>query len=181
MKIGGVSQAEILRRYRGTEYLDSPAKREQTAPNLAKAQQHFDRLADTAKQLVSSVQELMTRRDEANSGNHFPNKEWDIDVIGELIATSWFWMRLMNIADPLQTDPLAEYKYKVRDVDTAYLEKCLVLHYEHQFGKFRHRWNDYNEMRKDWGQLLDNLVFISQSGNIKFCPNCPSCQAIGST
>jgi len=148
--------------------------RESKAENLLdnpRLLKHFDQLAQTAEVLAHNVQRLL----------HYTDKE--VVVHGNIIEGLFFHSKSLELG-ARGPEPLEEYEYQQQHPVDSYLADCLFAHYENKFGNLTFKsWNEVGEAGKENAtqDLFKNLFRLSHSEHIRFCPACPSCQAIASS
>jgi len=174
MRVAKISPEDILQHYRATEYLESKAqKQEGIDPAVAKARQrHFDSLAQTAEVLAHHVQRLLRYK-----------KDEEVEVHGNIVEELCFFIKNAEL-DSGSVEPLEEYEYEKQHPVDSYLADCLFAHYENQCGKLTFKsWKEVGEAGKENAtqERFEDLVRLSHSEHIRFCPTCPICKAIASS
>jgi hypothetical protein len=168
MKVARISPEDILEHYRATEYLESKAEKLLDNPRLLK---HFDQLAQTAEVLAHNVQRLLRYTDK------------EVVVHGNIIEGLFFFMKTPYL-ETGSIEPLEEYEYEKQHPVDSYLADCLFAHYENECGKLTFKsWKEVGEAGKENAtqELFKDLVRLSHSERIRFCPTCPSCKDIASS
>jgi len=174
MSVGKLSPEDILQHYRATEYLESKAqKQEGIDPSVAKARQrHFDNLAQIAGVLAHHVQRLLRYKDDK-----------EVEVHGNIVEELCFFRKNAEMGCE-GVEPLEEYEYEKQHPVDSYLADCLFAHYENQCGKLTFKsWKEVGEAGKENAtqERFEDLVRLSHSEHIRFCPTCPICKAIASS
>jgi hypothetical protein len=168
MRVAKISPEDILQHYRATEYLESKAEKLLDNPRLLK---HFDQLAQTAEVLAHNVQRLLRYTDK------------EVVVHGNIIEGLFFFMKTPYL-ETGSIEPLEEYEYEKQHPVDSYLADCLFAHYENECGKLTFKsWKEVGEAGKENAtqELFKDLVRLSHSERIRFCPTCPSCKDIASS
>ena len=173
MRVAKISPEDILQHHRATEYLESKAqKQEGIDPAVAKARQrHFDQLAQTAEVLAHHVQRLLRYKDK------------EVVVHGNIVEELFFLPKSQELG-ARGPEPLEEYEYEKQHPVDSYLADCLFAHYENECGKLTFKsWKEVGEAGKENAtqDLFKDLVRLSHSERIRFCPTCPSCKDIASS
>ena len=169
MRVARISPEDILEHYRATEYLESKAEKLLDNPRLRK---HLAQLAQTAEVLAHHVQRLL---------RYYKDKE--VEVHGNIVEELCFFIKNADLHSG-SVEPLEEYEYQQQHPVDSYLADCLFAHYENKFGNLTFKsWNEVGEAGKENAtqDLFKNLFRLSHSEHIRFCPACPSCQAIASS
>ena len=128
---------------------------------------HLDELAETAKILVHHAGRML----------RYKNND-DIETSGNITMVFRFWRKSTSQPVTENIDPLAEFRYLEQHRVDSYLLKGLFAHYEERFGKLP--FADWKEvtMGKVDQPLRENLLLLTHSEELSFCPSCPSCKAI---
>jgi integrase len=147
-------------------------RRRKGAPDLeslgqVRLRQHLDQLAHTAQILAHHVGRLLRYKADDN-----------VSVLGNMVAGLSFWRK--SSGQPLSEtiDPLGEWEYEKEHPLDAYLASCLLAHYRHCFGPSPFQTWEEATLENVGPELLQNLMLLSHSEHLRFCPSCPSCQAI---
>ncbi len=145
-------------------YSEQPTKETTSDTRMIK---HLDELAETAKILAHHVRRLLIRR-----GDN------DIEAHGDIITILRFWRKSTGQLITETIDPIQELVYAQQHRVDPYVAKCLFIHYEDKFGELSFSgWGDVTMENSDQ-TLLNNLLMLSHSEILSFCPSCPSCKAL---
>jgi hypothetical protein len=128
---------------------------------------HLDELAKTSKILTHHASRMLRYKSDD-----------DIETSGNITMVLRFWRKSTGQPVTETIDPLAELQYAKQHRVDSYLLKCLFAHYEDRFGKLPFAHWEKVTIENVAQTLLDNLVILSYSENLSFCPSCPSCKAI---